>query len=241
MGLVNFFKVLHDNKNSLIEDSSETHDQFQNFNQADFSQAQLIDSSKCKQRSLQYTAQRLDDTRKSHEWKNALRHTLSTHPFPMIGVVSLMLCFYLTFGGLVFKYLEQDYHIEKCDLANYKLNTKFINILKHMEDTEKSELREMFHVFQILKESGASVEVLEKEVHTISNDSSKNTIQDNAHEVAVNQCLRKTKFKVNCPLKWHFFDSVLFSLVTITTIGYGHQVPKTHHGKGGNIFQVELL
>ena len=41
----------------------------------------------------------------------------------------------------------------------------------------------------------------------------------------------KTVFKVNCPLKWHFFDSVLFSLVTITTIGYGHQVPKTKNGQ----------
>ena len=39
------------------------------------------------------------------------------------------------------------------------------------------------------------------------------------------------KFHMDCPDKWHFMDSMLFSLVTITTIGFGNQTPKTLKGK----------
>ena len=38
-------------------------------------------------------------------------------------------------------------------------------------------------------------------------------------------------FHIKCPDKWHFFDSFLFSLITITTIGYGNQTPQTASGQ----------
>ena len=38
-------------------------------------------------------------------------------------------------------------------------------------------------------------------------------------------------FHIKCPEKWHFFDSFLFSLITITTIGYGNQTPQTAPGQ----------
>jgi len=39
------------------------------------------------------------------------------------------------------------------------------------------------------------------------------------------------EFYIKCPDKWHFFDSFLFSLITITTIGYGNQTPQTASGQ----------
>merc|ERR1712066_26420 len=100
-----------------------------------------------------------------------------------------------------------------------------------MGDTDKSELREMFHIFELLKESGATVQVLEKEIHTskqanFSNTTAEKTSSQNSSIIVRqlnfsdpnifmehstsdfdtnNECLRKTKFVVNCPLKWHFF------------------------------------
>ena len=111
--------------------------------------------------------------------------------------------------------------------------------------TNNHELTEMFHVFEILKDSGATVEILDerddmndtmklsKIVRTyyssINSSSTGTSVNTNKSELP--KIRTKTKFKVNCPVKWHFFDSMLFSLVTITTIGYGHQVPKTHNGQ----------
>ena len=257
-----FFQRLHENKNCIIDfyENSHKNGHFEaNSNlfikNSTFSEDQI---SKCKKRYTENTI------RKNHlekltsgklSWKNILKHTLTSHPFPMIGMVSGLLVIYLVFGGIVFSCLEQEHHVNKCKLADTELNVKFKNILKHMGDTDKSELREMFHIFELLKESGATVEVLEKEIHmnkTARSNSTTDLKVGNSTTIVrklnfsdpgiylehsssnfdtKNECLRKTKFVVNCPLKWHFFDSVLFSLVTISTIGYGHQVPKTHNGK----------
>ena len=72
-------------------------------------------------------------------------------------------------------------------------------------------MNEMLTVFKILKESEGILSV--------------------SHKIDGHKNCNDTRFLVQCPEKWNYFNSVLFSLVTITTIGYGHQVPNTDVGR----------
>ena len=117
-------------------------------------------------------------------------------------------------------------HHENCKKADDALNIKLVKILEDysLQDSNedvlsnfanihqnKHQMTEMLTVFQILKESEGILSVIHKQ---------------DEHE----NC-NETRFLVQCPEKWNYFNSVLFSLVTITTIGYGHQVPNTNCGR----------
>jgi len=126
--------------------------------------------------------------------------------------VSVALAIYLLLGAAIFQAVESEVQIGKCGKASTNLNRKILIWARQMKKKTN-----------IVRQAKAAQEIL---------DTYRRLMATNARMVVVgNTRTKKLSLNIQCIKKWTFVNSLLFSLVTITTVGYGDTTPKTPIGQ----------
>ncbi|CEF69984.1 Potassium channel subfamily K member 18 [Strongyloides ratti] len=144
-------------------------------------------------------------------WKKRLRII-----FPHVGLVFLS-CAYTLIGASIFHYYEMPYEIRIRNETSQRINTLKMNIINELwsmvQEQENITLRN-FDSFSSYAHQGMN-----------------NVIKDVFVDYTKNYMTPDDIINGTGPIKWTFGSSIFFSWTAITTIGYGHIVPRTNQGR----------
>lgn len=145
----------------------------------------------------------------------------------LLGVTIVFFC-YLCIGAGIFHAVELPNLKLKCASAEQRLNRVIPDLvcnISHAHGSEDSKpttvkgLQKFINTVRSLDTVGTSVKLIEKEEKIVCSDG---TVQEWSGFFA----------RLECPeTKWSLTSSFIFSMVTITTIGYGNMVPDTSFGQ----------
>uniref|UniRef100_A0AAF5D9Z2 Potassium channel domain-containing protein n=1 Tax=Strongyloides stercoralis TaxID=6248 RepID=A0AAF5D9Z2_STRER len=144
-------------------------------------------------------------------WKKRLRII-----FPHVGLVFLS-CAYTLIGASIFHYYEMPYEIRIRNETSQRINTLKMNIINELW----SMVQEQENITLLNFDNFSSY----------AHQGINNVIKDVFVDYTKNYMTPDDIINGTGPIKWTFGSSIFFSWTAITTIGYGHIVPRTNQGR----------